>query len=218
MLHEITPRLIVGLLSTLILMLTPRLPADPVPPADASTPPLPALKVAIPANLPGLQKDPSQHPAEFYVYKLSGRIFPEETKACAIHDKSLRAYTEAICRYLTLGQSGDATRLEEACDTTSAQTMRRHLETPALRARLLAHWASKRAFQPIVVIQWKEQRIVFGETLTADGSRRPDFYCLAATPAGFRITTQGELAGPLFQNLAIAMADPNARAFLTPEG
>ena len=96
--------------------------------------------------------------------------------------------------------------------------MRGHLETPALRERLLAHWASKRAFQPIVVIQWKEQKIVFGETLTADGSRRPDFYWLAANPAGFRITTQGELSGPLFQNLATGMADPNARAFLTPEG
>jgi hypothetical protein len=41
LLHEITPRLIVGLLATLILMLTPRLPADLVPPAAANTAPCP---------------------------------------------------------------------------------------------------------------------------------------------------------------------------------
>lgn len=217
-LREIASRRAAFLISTLILALASRLPADPVSPTPANTPALPGLKVAIPANLPGIQEDPAHRSGEYYVYDLPGGIFPEGINACDLQDQTLRAYTEAICRYLTLGRSGDATRLEEACDAASAQTMRRHLENPAFRERLLAFWAGKQDFHPTVVVGLKEYWIVFGETLESDGGRRPELYCLAATPAGLRITTQGELSGPLFQNLATAMANPQASAFLTPEG
>lgn len=203
-------------LAVLACFLPPRLAADTPPVAIPATPSLKALKITIPATVSGLQEDSEHRTGDHFVYTLPGLVFPEASTACDIQEASLRPYTEAVCRYLALGQSGEATRLEEACDAPSAQQMRRHLENPALRERLLAHWAGKQAFLPLVVIRLEERWVLFGHTVAPDGSRRSDFYCLAATPNGLRITTQGELSGSRFNNLALAMADPNARSFITP--